>query len=110
MSEAVLLVGTKKGLWVAHADESRQDWTWSGPHLPMQGVYGTCVDTRGDQPVLFASGTSEHFGPGVYRSEDLGRSWAEDRGAAVAFPADLGSSIERVWQIQAFHARKAWPG
>ena len=100
MSEAVLLVGTKKGLWVAHADESRQDWAWSGPHLLMQGVYGTCVDTRGDQPVLFASGTSEHFGPGVYRSEDLGRSWTEELGAAVAFPSDLGSSIERVWQIQ----------
>ena len=46
------------------------------------------------------SGTSEHFGPGVYRSDDLGRSWTEEPGAAVAFPSDLGSSVERVWQIQ----------
>jgi photosystem II stability/assembly factor-like uncharacterized protein len=36
----------------------------------------------------------------VYRSEDLGRSWTEELGAAVAFPGDLGSSVERVWQIQ----------
>ncbi len=66
----------------------------------MQGIYATCIDTRGPQPRLFVSGTSEHWGPGVYYSDDLGRSWTETQGAAVRFPADLGDSVERVWQIQ----------
>jgi photosystem II stability/assembly factor-like uncharacterized protein len=100
MSEAVLLVGTKKGLWIGRSDEARQDWEWSEPQFLMEGVYGTCVDTRGDAPRLFVGGTSEHWGPGVYRSDDLGRTWTETQGAAVRFPEDLGSSVERVWQIQ----------
>jgi photosystem II stability/assembly factor-like uncharacterized protein len=100
MSEAVLLVGTKKGLWVARSDQARQDWEWSEPQLLMQGIFATCIDTRGSRPRLFVSGTSEHWGPGVFRSDDAGRTWTETQGAAVRFPEALGSSVERVWQIQ----------
>ena len=100
MSESVLLVGTRKGLWIGRSDAERARWDWSEPEFLMQSIYATCVDTRGDQPRLFVSGTSEHWGPGVYRSDDLGRTWTETQGAAVHFPDDLGSSVERVWQIQ----------
>jgi photosystem II stability/assembly factor-like uncharacterized protein len=99
MSGAVLLVGTKKGLWIGRSDD-RDRWSWSRPEFLMQGIYGLGVDERGAVPRLFAGGTSEHWGPGVYYSDDLGESWTETQGAAVRFPADLGSSVERVWQIQ----------
>jgi photosystem II stability/assembly factor-like uncharacterized protein len=100
VGDAVLLVGTKKGLWIGRSDESRRSWSWSDPEFLMQGIYATGADTRGDVPRIFVGGTSEHFGPGVYRSDDLGRTWTETRGASVKFPSDLGSSVERVWQIQ----------
>ena len=100
MTEAVLLVGTKKGLWIGRSDESRRSWSWSDPEFLMQGIYATCIDTRGEAPRMFVGGTSEHFGPGVYRSDDLGHSWNETQGSIVKFPEDLGSSVERVWQIQ----------
>ena len=100
MSEAVLLVGTKKGLWIGRSDADRERWTWSDPEFLMQGIYGLGIDTRGDTPRMFASGTSEHWGPGVYYSDDLGHTWTEAAGAAVRFPEDLGDSVERVWQIQ----------
>ena len=99
MGGAVLLVGTRKGLWIGRS-EDRDRWTWSRPEFLMQGIYGLGVDDRGAVPRLFAGGTSEHWGPGVYYSDDLGESWTETHGAAVRFPADLGSSVERVWQIQ----------
>lgn len=97
MSEAVLLVGTKKGLWVGRSAD-RERWEWSEPAFLMEGIYGLGIDARGDTPRMFVSGTSEHWGPGVYRSDDLGHTWTE--GAAVHFPSDLGDSVERVWQIQ----------
>ena len=100
MGEAVLLVGTKKGLWVGRSDEHRERWTWTGPEFLMQGVYGLGIDSRGPSPRMFVGGTSEHWGPGVYFSDDLGHSWTEAQGAAVRFPSDLGDSVERVWQIQ----------
>ncbi len=100
MTEAVLLVGTRKGLWIGRSDEARKQWRWSEPEFLMQGIYATCIDSRGGQSRLFVSGTSEHWGPGVYYSDDLGTTWTETQGAAVRFPADLGESVERVWQIQ----------
>jgi len=100
MSEAVLLLGTKKGLWVGRSDARRRSWEFGEPEFLMQGIYATCIDARSDPPRLFVGGTSEHFGPGVYRSDDLGRTWTETAGAAVRFPEDLGASVERVWQIQ----------
>src|SRR5437763_14875801 len=100
MSEAVLLLGTKKGLWIGRSDGRRSSWDFSGPEFLMQGIYATCIDTRTDPPRLLVGATSEHFGPGVYRSDDLGRTWTETSGAPVRFPEDLGSSVERVWQIQ----------
>ena len=100
MSEAVVLVGTKKGLFVGHSDEERQEWEWSDPQFLMEAIYGTGIDTRGTAPRLFVSGTSEHWGPGVYYSDDRGLTWTETQGAAVRFPQEFGSSVERVWQIQ----------
>jgi len=100
MSEAVVLVGTKKGLWVGRSDQERQVWEWSDPQFLMEAVYATCIDTRGAEPRLLVGGTSEHWGPGVYYSDDRGHSWTETQGAAVRFPQELGSSVERVWPIQ----------
>lgn len=100
MSEAVVLVGTKKGLWVGRSDEQRKEWKWSDPQFLMEAIYGTGIDTRGAEPRLFVGGTSEHWGPGVYYSDDRGATWTETHGAAVRFPEELGSSVERVWQIQ----------
>ncbi|HEY9290290.1 MAG TPA: exo-alpha-sialidase [Microlunatus sp.] len=100
MSEAVLLVGTRKGLWIGRSDERRASWEFDDPKFLMEAVYGVGVDNRGDRPRIFVSGTSEHWGPGVYYSDDLGRSWTETQGAAVRFDPDVGASVERVWQIQ----------
>jgi BNR/Asp-box repeat len=100
MAEAVLLIGTRKGLWVGRSDDSRRQWTLEGPQFSMQGVYSVAADTRGEVPRLFAGGTSEHWGPGVFHSDDLGRSWDEPPEGSIRFPADTGTSLERVWQIQ----------
>jgi photosystem II stability/assembly factor-like uncharacterized protein len=100
MSEAVLLIGTKKGLWIGRSDAARRDWTLEGPQFEMQGVYSVGIDTRGDQPRLFAGGTSEHWGPAVFHSDDLGKTWDEPPQGSIGFPPDAEASLERVWQIQ----------
>ncbi|GAA2095891.1 exo-alpha-sialidase [Microlunatus panaciterrae] len=100
MSESIILVGTRKGLWIGRSDAERRQWEWSEPEFLMQGIYATCIDTRGPAPRLFVGATSEHWGPGVYRSDDLGHTWTETQGAAVRFDEDMGSSVERVWQIR----------
>jgi hypothetical protein len=35
MDHTVLLVGTRKGLWVGTSDQAREEWQFSGPHFDM---------------------------------------------------------------------------
>ncbi|WP_214414480.1 WD40/YVTN/BNR-like repeat-containing protein [Sphaerisporangium fuscum] len=94
----LLALGTAKGLFLALSDD-RRSWRISGPHFPMTGVYGLCVDKRGGTPRLIAGVTSSHFGPSVAFSDDLGATWQEPERRPVAFPADTGAALERVWQL-----------
>ncbi|WBQ07555.1 WD40/YVTN/BNR-like repeat-containing protein [Kribbella sp. CA-293567] len=100
MSETVLLIGTKKGLWIGRSDSERREWRLNGPSFEMQGVYSVGIDTRGERPRLFAGGTSEHWGPAVFHSDDLGQTWDEPPEGSIGFPAGADASMERVWQIQ----------
>ncbi|MEV6414585.1 exo-alpha-sialidase [Kribbella sp. NPDC051718] len=100
MSETVLLIGTKKGLWIGRSDTERREWTLDGPMFEMQGIYSVGIDTRGERPRLFAGGTSEHWGPAVFHSDDLGQTWDEPPEGSIGFKAGDDASLERVWQIQ----------
>jgi photosystem II stability/assembly factor-like uncharacterized protein len=99
MSEVLLLVGTRKGLWVGRSDIDRTEWTFEGPHFLMNDVYGAAIDTRPNPPRVLVGTMSMHFGPQVVRSDDLARSWDETPNGAIKFPEDTGASLEHVWQL-----------
>lgn len=95
----LLMIGTNKGLFLARSDDNRQTWDLSEVQYPMTAVYAVAIDRRSRTPRLLASVTSSHFGPSIATSDDLGRTWREPDHAPVAFPADTGASLERVWSI-----------
>ena len=98
--KTLLMVGTRKGLWLGTSDEARGAWAWTGPHFPMEEVYSVMVDQRGDRTRLLAGASSSWLGPQVWRSDDLGASWDETPNGAVRFPEDTGATLARVWQLQ----------
>lgn len=100
MSDTVLLAGTRKGLFIGRSDADRSSWSWDKPLFPMEEIYSAAIDTRGATPRLLAGATSPHWGPQVFRSDDLGRTWDETKGGAVRFPEDTGAALERVWQLR----------
>ncbi|WP_424846725.1 WD40/YVTN/BNR-like repeat-containing protein [Streptomyces sp. SAI-129] len=98
MTEVLLAVGTRKGLFIGR----RRGGTWEfdeSPYFNAQAVYSVALDTRGDTPRLLAGGDSAHWGPSVFHSDDLGRTWTEPATPAVKFPKETGASLERVWQL-----------
>ncbi|KAA2253900.1 exo-alpha-sialidase [Solihabitans fulvus] len=100
MADTVLLaIGTRKGLWLATSTDGRRSWDLAGPHHPMTAVYAVAIDTRRSSPRLLAGVTSEHFGPSVSTSDDLGATWREPDHAPVAFPADTDTALAQVWQL-----------
>ena len=95
----MLLVGTRKGLWIGRSDDRRADWSWTGPHFDMEEVYSCMIDTRGDRPRLLVGASSSWTGPQVWRSDDLGESWQETPNGAVRFPDGADATVARVWQL-----------
>ena len=95
----VLMVGTRKGLWIGRSDGARADWSWTGPHFDMEEIYSCLVDTRGDRPRLLVGASSSWTGPQVWRSDDLGETWQETPNGAVRFPEGADATVERVWQL-----------
>ena len=95
----LVMVGTRKGLWIGRSDHGREDWTWDGPHFDMQEVYSCMLDTRTDTPRLLAGAASSWVGPQVAYSDDLGASWTSGPDGGIRFPEDTDASVERIWQL-----------
>src|SRR4051795_8214517 len=99
MTTTLLAIGTRKGLWLA-TSEDRRTWSLSQPHFLMTEVPSVGIDVRNGRTRLMVGVRSEHFGPTVAHSDDLGRTWTEPEHGSIRFPADTGAAVERVWQLQ----------
>jgi photosystem II stability/assembly factor-like uncharacterized protein len=99
MTSTVLMIGTRKGAWVATSDESRTAWELSGPDELRSEVHAVAVDRRTDAPRLFLASRHWHWGPQVLHSDDLGQTWQRGPDGAIAFPEDTGRTLEAVWSI-----------
>ncbi|MFN8036343.1 MAG: glycosyl hydrolase [Acidimicrobiia bacterium] len=72
----VLLVGTRKGVFVASGDAQRQRWTVSDPMFLGHVAQHVVLDPR-DRRRLVLAGRTGHLGPTVFWSDDLGATWSE---------------------------------
>ena len=97
--DTLLLVGTAKGLFSLRAGDGRERFELSGPSFPGEEVYATCVDTRSSPARLFVGSVSNHWGPVLRRSDDLGEHWTEDETAALVFPDGSDTALARIWQL-----------
>ena len=77
----LLLVATRKGLFMLPADDTRDRFRVEGPHFLGHVIHHAVLDPRDRRTLLVAARTG-HLGPTVFRSSDFGKSWAE----AVAPP------------------------
>jgi hypothetical protein len=106
----IVLVGTRKGLFVLGSNSTRQSWSIGEPHFLGQIVNHAVVDPR-DGRTMLAAVRAGHLGPTVYRSDDLGRNWKE-ASRPPAFPkasGDVpGETVSHVFWLTPGH--KTEPG
>lgn len=69
----MLLIGTRRGLFIARADAARGRWSLSDPVLVGREVYHAIMDPRDGS--LWAATNHAVWGAHVHRSTDLGASW-----------------------------------
>lgn len=99
MQHAILLIGTRKGLFVARSDDDRRSWTLDPIRFSTNAVYSVGIDARPGTPRLFTGALNGHFGPTLFHSDDLGATWTEPEHAPIAFPEGSDTALERVWQV-----------
>lgn len=71
-SRPAVLIGTKRGLFMAVSDGNRLQWRLSAPLLAGREVYQTAADAGG---TLWAATRHSVWGPHIHRSRDGGETW-----------------------------------
>jgi hypothetical protein len=98
--DVVVLVGTTKGLFALTAGPERERWEVAGPWFRGEQISAAVIDGRHGRTRVLVGATSSHWGPSIYRSDDLAASWVEPEPQTLAFPEDTGAAVARVWQLQ----------
>jgi hypothetical protein len=107
--KVLLMIGTKKGLFVAESSPARAKFSLRGPFGAGVVVYSALLDGRG-KPTLYASSCNSFFGMKVLRSTDLGKTFTETK-SAPAFPKDDGRALINIWSLEAGDAPgELWAG
>ena len=94
---ALVLVGTKKGLFIYTSDAERREWSVTGPHLPGHAIFHAIIDPRSGR--LFAAANDNIYGPQVNHTDDLGETWHTSDSEPRYRESD-GLTVEQVWHIE----------
>jgi photosystem II stability/assembly factor-like uncharacterized protein len=102
MAQTLLLVGTRKGLFVLESDADRKDWKLRGPYCEAWPIYHAIHDA--ESGTIFAAAASEWHGSAVWRSHDLGETW-EHSSEGLAYGEETGRKVSKVSGLTAAHGR-----
>ena len=105
--DTVVTVGTRKGVFL-FVSRDRKSWTSRGPYFEGETVRHAILDPW-DGKTIWAGVTSEHFGPIVARTRNLGGSWTTPK-EGPRFPKESGITVTRIWQIQPGLDGELWAG
>ena len=101
MPQIVLLVGTRKGCFVLESDAERKDWNIRGPYCDGWPIYNAVLDPTSG--AIYAAAASEWHGATVWRSTDLGETWAQSSEGLEHEDPDL--KLSKITGLTAAHGR-----
>jgi photosystem II stability/assembly factor-like uncharacterized protein len=101
MPKSVLLVGTRKGLFVLESDD-RRDWSVRGPYCESWPIYNAVLER--DSGTVYAAAASEWLGSAIWRSADLGETW-EHSSEGLGYPEGDELKLSKVSSVMPAHGR-----
>src|SRR5919202_3198839 len=100
MPSPLLLIGTRKGCFLLDGDSDRRNWTVRGPFCESWPVYHAIYDP--ESGTIYAAAASEWHGQAVWRSTDLGETWAHSS-EGIAYAEETGKKLSKVSTLAAGH-------
>ena len=101
MPKSMVLIATRKGLFVVESD-NRKEWTTRGPYCESWPLYHAIYDK--DSGTIFAAAASEWLGSSVWRSPDLGETW-EQSSEGLTYGDDSDLKLNKISSLSAGHGR-----
>jgi photosystem II stability/assembly factor-like uncharacterized protein len=92
----LVLVGTRKGLFIVEGEEERRIWSLRGPFLTGWSIFHAVLDPR--DGTIHAATNNEVYGATVHRSADGGETWT--RAEELGLPEDTGLTLEKTWHVE----------
>lgn len=83
-ARVLVLLGTKKGVFIAESRDGRRTWTLRGPFCEMWPMNHVVGDP--ETGTIYGAGGNEWFGPAIWKSTDLGETWTHSS-AGLAYAA-----------------------
>ena len=96
----LLLVGTRKGLFLIRGDDERRSFEVEGPLLPGWSINHAVRDPR--DGAIYVCGNSWVYGGTVHRSSDLGKTW--ERSEGLGLPEESELKLASTWHLEPGHA------
>ncbi len=93
--KVLILVGTKKGAFILESDSKRRGWELRGPFCETWPMNHVIADPA--TGTIYAGGGNEWFGPAIWKSTDLGKTWTHSS-EGLAYPGGE-EPIKSVWSI-----------
>jgi len=100
VARTLLVIGTRKGCFLAESDADRRSWELKGPFCEGWPVYHAIVDEAG---TIFAAAASEWHGSAIWRSGDLGETWSHSS-EGLSY-GENGKKMSKVSTLAAAHGR-----
>jgi photosystem II stability/assembly factor-like uncharacterized protein len=94
-NKVMLLLGTKKGVFIVESDDARASWKLRGPYCEAWPINHAIADPA--TGAIYAGGGNAWFGPAVWKSPDFGRSWTHSS-EGMAY-AQGEPPISSVWSL-----------
>src|SRR3990172_5636963 len=105
--ETVLMVGTRKGLWIYHSKD-RKKWTTRGPYLEGSEVHHAILDPH-DHKTIHAGANHYQWGPVIKHTKNFGSTWTDSK-QNPHYSKESGLSVKRTWQICGDDNGALWAG
>jgi len=97
--EVAILIGTRKGLFIARSDASRRQFEIEGPHLAGYEIQRAFLDPRDGGRTGYAAAHHPIWGIHIYRSENAGRDWQPLADVPRHGDDDGPESLKVIWSL-----------
>ncbi len=94
-AQVLVLLGTKKGAFLLTGNEGRTEWHLRGPFCEASPIYHMVYDDA--THLLYAAGGNPWFGPGIWRSENVGETWSHTN-IGLTY-GEAGPGISTIWHL-----------